>query len=175
MSVDRELTLHASPKRTRAVVSEDTFADSVDSILMLEKGHLPFYYFPPDDVRLDLLDQSDRRTHCPIKGEATYWNLNAGGRKVENAVWSYERPVPRAGDRISARLLLGQGRALVRGGRGSHWVLKDTMKVAGTSLPRTADTGTGDDFAESRLLGELASGRRMSIRRHSVTKLCPAL
>lgn len=103
MSVDQGLTFYASPKQIRAVVSGDTLADSVRSVLMLEKDHLPVCYFPPEDVRLDLLVQSDHRTHCPIKGDATYWNLSAGGRKVENAAWSYERPVPGA-ERIGSLL-----------------------------------------------------------------------
>jgi hypothetical protein len=40
----------------------------------------------------DLLERSTHRTHCPLKGDASYWNITAGGR--ENAAWSYERPIP---------------------------------------------------------------------------------
>ena len=31
-------------------------------------------------------------THCPYKGDASYWSIRSGPRIVENAVWSYETP-----------------------------------------------------------------------------------
>lgn len=48
------------------------------------------YYIPPEDVRLDLLAESPKRTACPYKGRARYWSVpdSAGGR---NLVWSYDR------------------------------------------------------------------------------------
>lgn len=67
--------------------------DSTHSVVVLENGHLPVTYFRPEDVRLDLLKESELRTHCPIKGEAIYLDLKAGDRTVENAVWSYRTPV----------------------------------------------------------------------------------
>ncbi len=32
------------------------------------------YYLPAEDVRLDLLTTSDTHTHCPFKGDASYWS-----------------------------------------------------------------------------------------------------
>jgi uncharacterized protein (DUF427 family) len=85
--------------------------------LLLETGHSPVYYFPREDVRMDLLERTDHHTRCPHKGEASSWNLKVGDRTVENAVWSYEQPLEQmAGDQGIPGLLLGQGRPLVRGG-----------------------------------------------------------
>jgi uncharacterized protein (DUF427 family) len=47
------------------------------------------YYIPRKDVRMDRLVRSSHRTHCPFKGDASYFSV-AGG--PENAVWSYEVP-----------------------------------------------------------------------------------
>jgi uncharacterized protein (DUF427 family) len=33
-------------------------------------------------------------THCPYKGDASYFDLSAGGKSAANAVWSYETPYP---------------------------------------------------------------------------------
>jgi uncharacterized protein (DUF427 family) len=69
-----------------------TVADSLCTSLMLETGHMPVYYFPREDVRMDILERSNRHTHCPHKGDASYWTLKLGGRSAENAAWSYEEP-----------------------------------------------------------------------------------
>ncbi len=47
------------------------------------------YYIPREDVKMDRLVRSSHSTHCPFKGDASYFSV-AGG--PENAVWSYEAP-----------------------------------------------------------------------------------
>lgn len=79
-------------KRVRVRLNGETVADSTRTRLLLETGHVPVYYFPRDDVRMDLLRRTEHSTHCPFKGDAVYWSVAAGGREVENAVWSYEAP-----------------------------------------------------------------------------------
>jgi len=37
-------------------------------------------------------------THCPYKGDATYFSIVAGGQGLENAVWTYENPFPAMAD-----------------------------------------------------------------------------
>lgn len=79
-------------KRVRVDFAGETLADSTRVRLMRETAHVPVYYFPRDDLRMDLLQPSDHKTFCPFKGEASYWHLAADGKWVENAVWSYEAP-----------------------------------------------------------------------------------
>jgi uncharacterized protein (DUF427 family) len=88
------LSVESSPKRVRAIVGGKTLADTVCAGLMLETGHQPVYYFPREDVRTDLLEPSRHRTHCPYKGDASYWTVKAGSRRLENAVWSYAEALP---------------------------------------------------------------------------------
>lgn len=84
----------ATVKRVRAVFGGETVVDSRRTLILFEKGHLPVYYFPIEDVRRDLLEPSPRRTTCPRKGEASYYTVRAGGRVAEHAVWHYTDPIP---------------------------------------------------------------------------------
>jgi uncharacterized protein (DUF427 family) len=52
-----------SPKRVRVVFAGETVADSTRVMLMRETGHLPAYYFPPEDVRPRFLERTDHHTH----------------------------------------------------------------------------------------------------------------
>ncbi|MEM8788289.1 MAG: DUF427 domain-containing protein [Pseudomonadota bacterium] len=70
-----------------AVIGESTHA-----LELQEPGLAPVIYFPREDVELAFLDTSDRATHCPHKGDASYFSIVAKSGVIENAVWSYENP-----------------------------------------------------------------------------------
>ncbi|HUT48618.1 MAG TPA: DUF427 domain-containing protein [Alphaproteobacteria bacterium] len=89
---DFKIVFEPSPRRVRVMAGGETIADSAAMRLLHEPGHLPVYYFPRGDVRMDLLQQSDHETHCPWKGLARYWSVGSGDHPVENAAWSYEDP-----------------------------------------------------------------------------------
>lgn len=89
---DYSLTILPCPKRVRAFLGGEPVADSASVLTLLEQDHLPVYYFPEADVRMEFLTATDHRTTCPHKGEASYWTLAHGGRTAENAVWSYPEP-----------------------------------------------------------------------------------
>ncbi|MCP4330248.1 MAG: DUF427 domain-containing protein [Alphaproteobacteria bacterium] len=86
------IAFEPSAKRVRVEFGGEIVADTTAVRLLHETKHLPVYYFPRDDVRMDLLSATDHRSYCPFKGEASYWTVGAGGRTAENAVWSYEDP-----------------------------------------------------------------------------------
>jgi uncharacterized protein (DUF427 family) len=83
-----------SAKRVRVMFNGKTITDTLAAGLMRETGHMPVYYFPRSDVRMDLLERTNHKTHCPYKGDASYWTLRVGGRSAENVAWSYEEPLP---------------------------------------------------------------------------------
>lgn len=85
-----------SPRRVRVVLGGETIADSKHARLVREADVLPVYYFPQEDVRMDLLTPSQRTTRCPFKGEASYWSIDAGGKRADEAAWSYPSPLPAA-------------------------------------------------------------------------------
>lgn len=79
-------------QRFQVVVDGEVVADSGDVVRVDEDGHPPRYYFPRADVRIDRLEPSSTTSECPFKGHASYFNLMAGSKRWENAVWSYEDP-----------------------------------------------------------------------------------
>ena len=85
-----------SPRRVRVMFNGETVADSRRAKLLHETGHLPVYYFPREDVRMDLLEESDHTTYCPFKGDASYWSVKVGDKAAENAVWGYPEPIDSA-------------------------------------------------------------------------------
>ena len=76
-------------KRLRVTANGGVIADSRDAIELKEGGYPAVYYFPRQDVKMERLARSSHKTHCPFKGEASYYSI-AGG--AANAAWSYEQP-----------------------------------------------------------------------------------
>lgn len=81
------------PRRFRVEVGGEVVVDTVRGKLLHESNLLPRYYVPLDDVRTDLLTRTDTTTHCPFKGDATYWTLTVGDRVEEDLIWGYEEPM----------------------------------------------------------------------------------
>jgi uncharacterized protein (DUF427 family) len=92
----RTLYLEPTPKRLRVEVGGVTIADSRRAMMLHESGQQPIYYFPPQDVRADVLEDSERHTHCPKKGDASYYTIRAGGEVVKDGAWYYPHPLPGA-------------------------------------------------------------------------------
>jgi class 3 adenylate cyclase/uncharacterized protein (DUF427 family) len=90
------LIIEPGQTRIRVVLGGETVAESDRVLVMHETGYRPIVYFPPADVRMDLMRPSALRTHCPFKGDASYWTIEAGERRVENVAWSYEEPYEEA-------------------------------------------------------------------------------
>ncbi len=82
-----------SPRRVRVQFAGETVADSRRVKLLHERGHLPVYYFPEEDVNWGLLEETNHTTHCPFKGDASYWSVKVEDRIAENAMWAYPQPI----------------------------------------------------------------------------------
>jgi uncharacterized protein (DUF427 family) len=83
-----------SSRHVRVVVDGVTIAESASPRLLFETGLPPRYYLPKTHVRLDLLTPTDTVTHCPYKGQASYWSVRAGDSVHEDLAWSYPTPLP---------------------------------------------------------------------------------
>ena len=84
--------LEGCPERIKVVVEGVVIAKSDQTKRVLETSHPPVYYIPPADVRLDLLEPTDRQSWCEWKGKARYFDVVVGERWIPNAAWAYSPP-----------------------------------------------------------------------------------
>jgi uncharacterized protein (DUF427 family) len=80
--------IEPSPRRVRAHFGGQVVADSTRALLVWEPRRLAVYWFPTEDVRMDLLSPT-RHGEQP---NTARWNLRVGERVAENAAWSYPEP-----------------------------------------------------------------------------------
>jgi uncharacterized protein (DUF427 family) len=84
----------ASSRHVRIELDGVTLAESRAPRILFETSLPPRYYLPLSDLRMDLLRPSDKRTHCPYKGTATYWSVEINGKVYEDLVWIYRQTLP---------------------------------------------------------------------------------
>ena len=84
-----------SSRPVRVEVDGDVVADTTRARLVFETSLPVRFYLPRGDIRAEL-HPSSRHTYCPYKGSASYWSVDAGGRRRKDLGWSYEQPLPDA-------------------------------------------------------------------------------
>ena len=67
-------------------------AESKNALELSEGDYPAVIYFPRDDIAMAFLDETDHSTHCPHKGDASYFSIITKSQTLENAAWSYEDP-----------------------------------------------------------------------------------
>jgi len=85
-----------SSRRVEVKAGGETIAESDRPKLLFETGLPARVYLLRADVRPGILEPSETSTHCPYKGQASYWSVRAGDRLLEDAAWAYEAPLPEA-------------------------------------------------------------------------------
>lgn len=91
---DHRVEIGPSRARVRVTWRGEVIAESARAIEMREgqsKSRISpvVYYLPREDVRMERFARTTHSTHCPFKGDASYYSLKDG---PENAAWSYENP-----------------------------------------------------------------------------------
>jgi uncharacterized protein (DUF427 family) len=69
-------------------------ADTAQALELREATYKPVLYIPRDDAVLAHFARTQHTTHCPYKGDASYFDLTSDAASAHNAVWSYETPFP---------------------------------------------------------------------------------
>ncbi len=81
----------------KAMWNDVTIAEAAKENLIHIEGN---WYFPPDSLKREYLKPSDRHTSCFWKGEASYYNVDAGSKVSEDGAWYYPEPMAGAVDRV---------------------------------------------------------------------------
>ena len=89
---DHPISIDANPSRVVVTVGGKVIADSRDALTLREATYPAVQYIPRQDVDMLALKRSKHTSYCPYKGEASYYDIPAGGDRSLNAVWTYETP-----------------------------------------------------------------------------------
>jgi uncharacterized protein (DUF427 family) len=73
-------------KHIQIIFNGETIADTHRAKRALETSHPPNYYIPIEDIKMEYLTKSDRKTYCEWRGLASYYNLTVGDITVSNIV-----------------------------------------------------------------------------------------
>jgi uncharacterized protein (DUF427 family) len=76
----------------RVMLDGRVLAETSEGVRTIELSHPPSFYFPPQDVDRSMLVATGRSSFCEWKGDARYFDVLAGGRRIANAAWSYPAP-----------------------------------------------------------------------------------
>ena len=102
-SPDHPITIAPAKARVCVRFAGKVIADTTRALVLTEATYKPVFYIPRDDAEMGSFKRSEHHTHCPYKGDASYFSLEVDGKRVENAAWSYEQPYP-AMQEIAGRL-----------------------------------------------------------------------
>jgi uncharacterized protein (DUF427 family) len=104
------VSTHPTDRHVVVTLGGVVLAQSRRAVALEETGLPTRYYLPREDVRTELLTPSATTSHCPFKGDATYFSA-AGSR---DAFWVYEHPSEEDALPIAGMLAPWPGRVDVR-------------------------------------------------------------
>ena len=91
---DHPITITPAKERVRVSFNGKVIADTKRALVLQEASYKPVFYIPRQDAQMALFERTTNATHCPYKGDASYYTIKVDGREAENAIWSYETPFP---------------------------------------------------------------------------------
>ncbi|KRS12363.1 hypothetical protein XM53_12055 [Roseovarius atlanticus] len=89
-----KITIHKADGTWTVRAGGAVLVESKNALVLAEDGLNDVIYFPREDIAMAFLDESNHRTTCPHKGEASYFSIVTKSKTLENAAWSYEDPKP---------------------------------------------------------------------------------
>jgi uncharacterized protein (DUF427 family) len=94
MADNHPIRIEPNPNRVRVRLGDKVVVDTRRALTLFEASYPGVQYIPREDADMSLMTRTAHKTHCPYKGDASYYTVNASGRAAENAVWTYEQPLP---------------------------------------------------------------------------------
>ncbi|TGT61418.1 DUF427 domain-containing protein [Mesorhizobium sp. M00.F.Ca.ET.170.01.1.1] len=89
---DKLITIETYWGSVTVLAGGRVIARSTRARLLSEPPYAPVYYIPFDDIDFSNLAKTGHSTHCPYKGDASYWSIVPAGENGTNAMWAYEQP-----------------------------------------------------------------------------------
>lgn len=89
---DHPITVRPNPKRVRVSVGGDVIAETSKALTLKEANYPAVQYIPREDADSAKLKRTSHASYCPYKGDASYFTVEANGKALENAIWTYETP-----------------------------------------------------------------------------------
>lgn len=89
---DKVITIEPYHGTVRVRAGETVIATSTTAKLLSEPPYVQVLYIPFDDIDFSRLAKTEHSTHCPYKGDASYWSALPAGEAGKDAMWAYERP-----------------------------------------------------------------------------------
>lgn len=141
---DHPIACSREAGRVEVLFAGHEIADSADVVILTEADYAPVRYFPRADVAMAFLQKTDKVTHCPHKGQATYYTIHRDAQVIENAVWSYEDPLPGV-SQIAGRLAFYPEHVTFRRAAPTR---AEARAVDVNEVIRHTDSGSGSSQAE---------------------------
>ena len=91
---DHPITIARHAGRVRVMFNGQVVAETTRALVLQEAHYRPIFYIPRADAQMALFERTSHKTHCPYKGDASYYSIRVGDRISQNAIWSYEQPFP---------------------------------------------------------------------------------
>jgi uncharacterized protein (DUF427 family) len=89
---DHPITIEPAHERVVVRIGNIILAESSNALILREAHYPPVLYIPREEILMDELVSTKTSTHCPYKGDASYFSVrDVGDREV---AWSYEDPFP---------------------------------------------------------------------------------
>lgn len=137
-------------RRITVTFNAEVVADSTSSQRVLERGHAPVFYIPPEDVRIEHLQARLEQTWCEHKGDAHYYDIVVGNRTAERAAWTYPEPkeafraiqhwIAFYPGRVDACTVDGEEVSVPDGADPGGWVISSDLKGTSRDASGTQET-----------------------------------
>lgn len=88
------ITITAISEPVTVTVGGMTLGESHRALELKEGSYPPVTYVPREDIDMSRLVRTEKATTCPWKGQASYFSVRTDSGVLDNAVWTYEDPIP---------------------------------------------------------------------------------
>ena len=86
------ITIRTAPGTWTVRAGGAVLGESTAALELSEGDYAPVIYFPRGDIAMAFLDRTDKTTHCPHKGDASYYSVVTKSTTLADAAWTYEDP-----------------------------------------------------------------------------------